>query len=392
MTVTQTQLHGTCAPGFEPVRAAFAENLARRGELGASVAVVAQGQPVVDLWAGWADPARTRPWQPGTLTNVWSVTKALTALCVHILMDRAGLDPDHPVARYWPGFAAGGKEGVTVRWVLSHRAGLAGFAEPVSVADLADWEKMTALLAAQEPLWEPGTAAGYHSVTFGYLAGELVRRITGQSPGRFFAAEVAGRLGADACIGVPAADLGRCSQLQAARLPPDDRDVRQRAFATAHPAAAAAIGNPPIQASDTASLSWRQAEIPSANGHATALGLATIFGSLVDGSQALVSAATVRAASTGQGRTTDLVLRLPVDYGLGFMLSGPEGHFGPSRATFGHDGSGGCSVWADPERGVAFAYVMNRMGRSLMDDPRKMALTSALAECLGQGAAPAFTF
>ncbi|MGE5134107.1 MAG: serine hydrolase domain-containing protein [Gemmatimonadota bacterium] len=392
MTITQTQLHGTCAPGFEPVRAAFAENLARRGELGAAVAVVAQGRPVVDLWAGWADPARTRPWQAGTLTNVWSVTKAMTAVCVHILMDRAGLDPDQPVARYWPEFAAGGKSGVTVRWLMSHRAGLAGFAEPVSVAGLADWEKMTSLLAAQEPLWQPGTAAGYHAVTFGYLAGELVRRITGQSPGRFFATEVAGPLGADACIGVPAADLARCSELQAARLPPDDRDVRQRAFAAAHPAAAAAIGNPVIQAGDTASPAWRQAEIPAANGHATALGLATIFGSLVDGSQALVSAATVRAAATGQGRSTDLVLRLPLDYGLGFMLSGPEGHFGPSRAAFGHDGSGGCSVWADPERGVALAYVMNRMGRSLMDDPRKMALTAALAECLGQGAAPAFTF
>lgn len=392
MTVTGTQLHGICAPGFEPVRETFAENLTRRGELGASVAVVAGGEPVVNLWAGWADPARARPWQPDTLTNVFSTTKAMTALCVHVLMDRAGLDPDHPVAYYWPEFAAAGKSGITVRWVMNHRSGLAGFTAPVTVADLMDWEKMTALLAAQEPLWEPGTVTGYHSLTFGYLAGEIVRRITGQSLGRFFAAEVAGPAGADVHIGVASGDLARCSVLQQSRLPPDERDVRRRAFAAAHPAAAAVLSNPVLPDGVANDPAWRQAEIPAANGHATALGLATIFGTLVDGSQRLITAETLRAATAGHGRCTDLVLRMPLDFGLGFMLSGPERHFGPNPAAFGHDGSGGSTVCADPEQGLAFAYVMNRMGRDVADDARKMALIDALYESLGQGAAPAFTF
>jgi CubicO group peptidase (beta-lactamase class C family) len=371
-------IHGSCAPGYERVRAAFAQNFEERDELGASVAVVASGRPVVNLWAGWADLARKRPWRAATLTNVWSVTKAMTALCVHILMDRAGLDPDRPVSWYWPEFAAGGKKDIPVRWVMSHRAGLAGFTAPVSVADFGDWEKVTSLLAAQEPLWEPGTVSGYHAITFGFLAGEIVRRITGQSLGAFFAAEVAGPLGADVHIGLAEKDLARCSELKPHYFTPQEREFMGERFATAHPAAAAALLNPSLKGGEANDPAWRRAQIPAANGHATALGLATVLGALADGTQRIVRPEALRTACTGQGRCTDLVLGLPLEFCLGYLLSGPEGHYGPNPAAFGHDGFGGSSVCADPQAGLAFAYVMNRMSINLADDQRRMSLLDAV--------------
>jgi CubicO group peptidase (beta-lactamase class C family) len=365
------------------VRDAFAENFTARGELGAGVAVLVHGKPVVSLQGGWADEARTRPWRPDTLVHVWSTTKAMTALCVHILMDRGELDPDAPVARYWPEFAAAGKRGIPLRWVLSHRAGLAALDVPVSVHDLQDWEKMTSLLAAQEPLWEPGTVSGYHAITFGYLAGEVVRRVTGQSLGRFFAAEVAGPLGADFHIGLGPDDLPRCADL--AGTPLSERQLARfaRAVGDGNLGARARLTGRPLGARDANEQGWRMAEIPAANGHGTALALATVAGSLADGSQRLISPATLAAARAGQGRCQDLVLRVPMEFGLGVALSGPERRFGPGPAAFGHDGAGGSAVSVDPEAGIGFAYVMNRMGTSLVDDPRKMALLDAVYASLG---------
>jgi CubicO group peptidase (beta-lactamase class C family) len=395
-------IHGTVAPGYERVRDAFAANFAERGDTGASVAVVAGGQPVVHLWGGWADRARTQPWQPDTLTNVWSTTKAMTALCALVLIDRGELDPDAPVARYWPEFAAAGKADIPVRWVLSHRAGLAALSQPVTQDDLLDWAKMTGLLAAQAPLWPPGTISGYHSVTFGYLVGEVVRRVTGQSLGRFFATEVAGPLAADFHIGLAEADLARCAQLHNLPAPapgePAGRAARLGAAdLSGYPALAAALGQPATRFRGN-DRGWRMAEIPAANGHGTALALATILGAAVDGagrlssgppssgplsshplsSHPLIGAGTLAAARTGQGRCTDLVLGIPMDWGLGFALSGPEGHFGPNPAAFGHDGAGGSAVCADPEVGFAFSYVMNGMAWSLVDDQRKMSLLDAV--------------
>lgn len=374
MSDAETEIHGTCASGFEPVRDAFAENFAQRDEIGASVAVVAGGQHVVNLWAGWADPAKTRPWQRDTLTNVWSTTKAMTSLAAHILIDRGELDPDAPVARYWPEFAAGGKADIPVRWIMSHRAGLAGLTVPVSVEDYYDWDKITGLLAAQQPLWEPGTATGYHAITFGYLVGEVIFRITGQSPGVFFGSEVAGPISADVHIGLPDSELSRCSDLLGVRPSADEQSAIAQAYASAHPATMAALVNPPLTGDEANEADWRMAEIPAANGHGTALGLATVFGSLVDGSSRFVSAETLKTACTGQGRFTDLVLGFPLEFGLGYALSGPEHHYGPNPAAFGHDGFGGSAVCADPETGLAIAYVMNRMGMNLADDPRKMAV------------------
>jgi CubicO group peptidase (beta-lactamase class C family) len=378
MSDVETEIHGTCAPGYEPVRDAFAANFAERGEIGASVAVVAAGEPVVELWAGWADPARTRPWSQDTLTNVWSTTKAMTSLCAHLLIDRGELDPDAPVARYWPEFAAAGKADIPVRWILGHRSGLSGLAVPTSVQDYYDWDKITALLAEQEPFWEPGTATGYHAITFGYLIGEVIWRITGESPGRFFGSEIAGPLDADFHIGLAESELGRCSELLGVRPSEEEQAAVAQAYANAHPAAMAALTNPALTGDEANEADWRMAEIPAANGHGTAIALATIFGAVTDGSQRLISAATLRRACTGQGRYTDLVLGFPLEFGLGFGLGGPEHHFGPNPDAFGHDGFGGSAVAGDADAGVAIAYVMNRMGMNLVDDPRKMALIDAV--------------
>jgi CubicO group peptidase (beta-lactamase class C family) len=378
----RVEIRGTCADNYAAVREAFAANFTERGELGASVAVVAAGEVVVNLWGGWSDPGRTRRWQRDTLTNVWSTTKAMTSLCAHILIDRGDLDPDAPVARYWPEFAAGGKDGITVRQIMCHQSGLTGLTVPVAVEDYYDWEKITGLLAAQEPLFPPGSASGYQAITFGYLVGEVIRRITGRSCGAFFRTEIARPLGADFYIGLPRSELGRCSALLGVRPSEDEQSALAQAYAGAAPAARAALLNPSLTGDEANARAWRMAEIPAANGHGTALGLATVFGTLADGSERLISAKTLKSARTGNGRHIDVVLGMPLEFGLGFGLSGPEGHFGPNAAAFGHDGFGGSAVGADPEAGVAFAYVMNRMGMSLVDDPRKMALIDAVYRSL----------
>jgi CubicO group peptidase (beta-lactamase class C family) len=378
----RVEIHGTCADNFGAVRDAFAANFTERGEIGASVAVVAGGELVANLWGGWADPGRTRRWHRDTLTNVWSTTKAMTSLCAHILIDRGELDADAPVARYWPEFAVGGKDQITVRQVMCHQSGLTGLAVPATVEDYYDWEKITGLLAAQEPLFPPGSTSGYQAITFGYLVGEVVRRITGQTCGAFFRSEIARPLGADFHIGLAKTDLGRCSELLGVRPSEDEQAALAQAYANAAPAALAALLNPSLTGDEANASAWRTAEIPAANGHGTALGLVTVFGTLVDGSERLISAKTLQAARTGNGRHTDVVLGMPLEFGLGFGLSGPEGHYGPNPAAFGHDGFGGSAVGADPKAGVALAYVMNRMGMNLVDDPRKMALIGAVYRSL----------
>lgn len=376
------EIHGTCSAGFEPVREAFAANFAERDEIGASVAVVRDGEQVVNLWAGWADPGRSRPWQQDTLTNVWSTTKAVTSLCAQILIDRGELDPDAPVARYWPEFAQAGKDDMPVRWIMCHKSGLTGLTAASAVDDYYDWEKITGLLAAQAPLFPPGTTTGYQAITFGYLVGEVIRRVTGQTCGQFAAAEVAGPVGADFHIGLPERELGRCSDLQGVRPSDDEQAALAQAYANADPAALAALLNPALTGDEANAPAWRMAEIPAANGHTTAAALATIFGAVADGSGKFISERTLAVARAGEGRYTDVVLGFPIEFGLGYGLSGPEGHYGPNPAAFGHDGFGGSAVGCDPEAGVAYAYVMNKMGMNLADDPRKMALVIAVYQSL----------
>ncbi|MEV1069029.1 serine hydrolase domain-containing protein [Streptomyces sp. NPDC050263] len=382
------QVHGHCDPRFAAVRTAFEENFSSRGELGAAVSVTVDGVPVADLWGGWADPARTRAWERDTVVNVWSTSKGPTALCAHILADRGLLDLDAPVADYWPEFAAAGKERVLVRHLLSHRAGLSGLREPHSLEQFYDWELTTARLAATEPWWEPGTRSGYHAFTYGFLVGEVVRRVSGLLPGAFLEREVTGPLGVDFTIGLPEKEAGRAAELV---HPPTASTSEQAAiFSQLAPAALAALANPVLGATEANSPGWRAAEIPAANGHGTARAVAALYGIFAgrgtyDG-QRILSPEAAERVREGQGGCLDIVLGTGLGHeteiGLGLWLSGPTESYGPNPRAFGHDGFGGSCGLADPEAGVSLGYVMNRMGPHIADDPRKQALVDALYSAL----------
>jgi CubicO group peptidase (beta-lactamase class C family) len=258
-------VQGHCDARFSGVRDAFEENFRDRGELGAAVTVTLDGETVVDLWGGWADAARTRPWERETLVNVWSTSKGPASLCAHILADRGLLDFDAPVASYWPEFAAAGKGSVLVRHLLSHRAGLAGLREPHTLAQLCDWELTVERLAAQEPWWESGTRSGYHALTFGHLVGEVVRRVSGLLPGAFLEREVTGPLGIDFTIGLPEKEADRVAEL--VHPPAASRSEQAAIFAQLTPAAVAALTNPPVGAAEANTAQWRaRSRPPTATG------------------------------------------------------------------------------------------------------------------------------
>ncbi|MCX4976991.1 beta-lactamase family protein [Streptomyces sp. NBC_00554] len=381
-------VQGHCDTRFSAVRTAFEENFSDRGELGGAVTVTLDGESVVDLWGGWADAARTRPWERETLVNVWSTSKGPTALCAHILADRGLLDFDAPVAAYWPEFAAAGKESVLVRHLLSHRAGLSGLREPHTLAQLLDWELTVERLAAQEPWWEPGSRSGYHAITFGHLVGEVVRRVSGLLPGAFLEREVTGPLGIDFTIGLPEKESGRAAELVHPRAAPTSEQAA--VYAQLAPAALAALTNPIVGATEANTPQWRAAEIPAANGHGTARAIAALYGIFAGrgsyGSREVLSPQAAERVREGQGSCRDLVLGAGFEYeteiGLGLWLSGPNGSYGPNPRAFGHDGFGGSCGLADPEAGISLGYVMNRMGPHIADDPRKMALVDALYSAL----------
>ncbi len=376
------QIAGTCDPRFALVEEAMRENLSRRNELGAAVAVIVEGEPVVDMWCGWADAARSCAWGPDTLVNVFSVGKAFAGLCALMLVSRGALDLDEPVARHWSQFASAGKEGVTVREVLSHRSGLAAIERALPEGALYDWAQVTDALAEQHPWWVPGTAHGYHVHTFGFLVGEIVRRAAGESIGAFLEREVAQAIGVEVSFGLPARARGRGAQYifdfeqgtvaQGATRSPVDEHLRERAYL--NPPGATGIGT-------VNTRQWQQAELPSANLHASARAIAGLYGALLDGSATLLDPEVLRQATTEVSAGDDLVLGRPSRFGLGFQLTQPERPLGPNPASFGHFGTGGSLGFADPEAQVAFAYVMNRGGPQ-WKDPRNRALIDAVYESL----------
>ncbi|MFI0982253.1 serine hydrolase domain-containing protein [Streptomyces sp. NPDC021093] len=382
------RIDGRCEERFADVRAAFEENFRERGELGAAVTLRVDGEVVVDLWGGWADADRTRPWKRETLVNVWSTTKGATALCAHILADRGALDLDAPVASYWPEFAAAGKEGVLVRHLLSHRAGVAGLRVPHSMEELYDWELTCARLAATEPWWEPGTRSGYHAITYGFLVGEVVRRVSGVLPGEFLAREVTGPLGIDFTVGLPEKESWRAAELVHAAVEPTSEQAAL--YAQFEPVALAALLNPGPGARQANTAEWRAAEIPAANGHATARGVAALYEVFArqgrSGGKQVLSAEAAERVREGQGACRDLVLGAgfghDTEVGLGLWLSGANASYGPNPRAVGHDGFGGSCGLADPEAGLSLGYVMNRMGPNIADDPRKMALVAAVYDSL----------
>jgi CubicO group peptidase (beta-lactamase class C family) len=383
----QPTIHGHCEPRFAGVRDTFAEGFSSRNEIGSAVAVVLDGELVVDLWAGEADLARTKPWQRDTIVNVYSSTKGMTALCAHQLVDRGLLDLDAPVTEYWPEFARGGKQRIPVRWLLSHRAGLPAVRELLPAESLYDWDAICAAFGAETPWWEPGTAHGYHAVSFGWLVGEVVRRITGRSLGTYFRKEIAEPLGLDMHIGLPDAEHHRVAEMSAIptdQIDPDAMGLAQVIFSDPRSMAALAFVNPPSMALGPNNAEWRRAEIPGANGHGSARDLARVYGALarggtLDGVRVLSPDGIARCA-VEQSHGPDLVLQITTRFGLGFMLSQDrhDARFGTSPRAFGHPGAGGSVGFADPDRRIGFGYVMNRMGPHILLDPRAVALIDAV--------------
>lgn len=372
-----TTVSGTCDERFEGVREAFEANFEHGLDVGASVAVFVDGEPVVDLWGGHRDAAQIEPWDRDTVVNVWSTTKTMTALCALVLADAGHLDLDAPVVRYWPEFAAAGKRDIALRHLLSHTAGLCGWTQPIGIEDLYDWHKVTELLAAQEPWWEPGTASGYHAVTQGYLVGEVVRRVTSETLGRFFAEEIAGPLGADFHIGTPPEVDARVAPVIAPEsLPRVDR--------RAAPLAVRTFGNPPLAAEASSTLPWRRAEIPAAGGHGNARAIAAVHSVVACGGEArgvrLLSRAGVERIFDEQSNGVDLVLGVPLRFGMGFGLPGALVPGGPWSCFWG--GWGGSLVVVDLETRSCVAYAMNKMAAGLIGDTRGASLVLAAAAAL----------
>lgn len=389
-----TSIQGDVAPGFEPVREAFGRNFEHGGDVGAALCVYRHGRKVADLWGGVADSGTGREWTRDTLQLVYSATKAATATCAHLLAQRDKLDLDRPVASYWPEFAAAGKADIPVRWLLSHRAGLPVIDQPIPLADLLAWDPMAAALAAQRPVWEPGTAHGYHGRTYGWLVGEVIRRVSGRSVGRFFAEEIAGPAGLDFFIGLPGDERGRVSHMviddppgpeTIASIPIEQvpEQFRPLLAAVTDPGSlmnrAFALSVPDI---DFNSPAAQAAEIPSSNGICTADGLARLYAGLigeVDGVR-ILNAATTAAATAEQAAGTDQVLLVPTRFASGFMLPTEESPLG-GPASFGHPGRGGSLGYADPDSGIAFGYVVSHI-RQDMTDTRAATLVSAVRACV----------
>ncbi|MGO9451862.1 MAG: serine hydrolase domain-containing protein [Candidatus Binataceae bacterium] len=377
-------IEGNCEPKFRRVRDAFVSNFETMGEVGAAVAVTIDGEPVLDLWAGYADKARTRPWTKDTLVNVYSTTKGLTAMCAHRLVDQGKLDLDAPVARYWPEFAQAGKEKMPVRLLLSHRAGLPAVKKPLPREAFFQWDTMCAALAEQSPWWEPDTQFGYHALTYAWLVGEVMHRASGKTPGTYFREQIAEPLGLDAHIGLDAKHDSRTAEIIGAPPPkPGEPNLMAEMFRDPESMSAKAIMNPPIDiVTDANTRAWRAMELPSANGHATARSLARVYGALarggeIDGYRVLTPESIVRCY-TEQSKGVDAVMKVQGRIGLGFMLNCPAIPLGPNAHSFGHPGAGGSLGYADPDAKIGFGYVMNQMGGSVTIDPRVTRLIDAL--------------
>ena len=372
-------IKGTFDERFAAVADVLSANLDRGADVGASACVVYEGETVVDIWGGTIDDQGT-PWAEDTIINVWSTTKTMTALTALLLADRGELDFHAPVARYWPEFAANGKEAVEVRHLMGHTAGLSGWQEPMTEADVCDWEKATSLLAAQAPWWEPGTASGYHALTQGYLVGEVIRRAAGGvTVGELFAKEIAGPLGADFHIGTAPEHDARVALV----IPPANSTLGGEELQAlgADSIAVRTLTNPPLTADWSWTEPWRRAEIPAAGGHGNARSVARVqsvlsHGGEVDGVR-LLSEAGCDVVFEQQSNGTDLVLQAPLTLGMGYGISSPEMPIGPNTHTCFWGGWGGSVVINDLDNRLTVAYVMNRMGEGTTGDDRGIGIAFA---------------
>jgi CubicO group peptidase (beta-lactamase class C family) len=388
-------IDGTVHPGYERVADAFVGNFTSRSDTGAALCIYRHGRPVVDLWGGWADPKRRLPYTASTLQLVFSTTKGLTTLCLLQLVDQGRIQLDTPVADVWPEFAAAGKQDIPVRWLLTHRAALPTVDNPPPLAEVLAGDPIVDALAAQAPYWEPGTAHGYHALTYGWLLGEVVRRVTGQSLGQYFAEQIAGPLGLDTWIGLPEEEETRVAPLRlrpipsAADLLPRAREVllgmltpesfllRALTLSGVFGVVVGRKGGP------FNSRAVHRAEVPAANGITNARSLARVYAAAigeVDGRR-MLSASLLDDARTPQVQGPDRVLVVPTTFGLGFMCHSPYlPLLGPG--SFGHPGMGGSLGFADPDTGIAFGYVMNQLRLGLSGDERTTKLIEALQAVL----------
>jgi CubicO group peptidase (beta-lactamase class C family) len=378
----ETPIQGECDPRFSRVRDLFATNL-RNGEVGGAVAATLDGSPVIDLWGGFADAERTRPWERDTIVNVYSTTKGMTATCLHRLVDEGRLDLDAPVAKYWPEFEQAGKGGIPVRYLLSHQAGLPAIRKPLPGGSLFDWDVMVDALASEEPWWEPGTKHGYHAMTFGFLVGEVLRRIDGRTLGTYFREEIADPLALDFHIGLDASADVRCAEIIMSTSGSETTSLMSTFLKDLDSMTALAFTNPPVEVGTLNTRAWRGAEIPAANGHGTARSLARAYGALARGGELdgvrVLSRESVERASAEQVFGPDAVLLgIPMRFGLGFLLTQPLIQLGPNPRSFGHAGFGGSIAFADPDARIGFGYVTDQMQMTLLGDWRFFGLVRAL--------------
>jgi CubicO group peptidase (beta-lactamase class C family) len=367
-------VEGFVAPGFERVRDAFTAGLA--DELGACFAVVRDGDVVIDLRGGWANRDRTRPWTRETIAPVYSTTKGVSALVMAMLVDRGLMDYEAPVAALWPDFGVRGKDRVTIAQTLAHQAGVPGFLQPIDPDLWLDPPACAAAIATLEPLWPPGSASGYHPMTWGYIAGELALRAGGRSLGTVLRQEICEPLGLDFRIGTPESEHARCAEIKKPTQPGDFGEItppRRAAFFSKWAA--------PVRGS----AQWRRIEIPSANGHGTALAVARLYeayatGGVINGAR-VISQEAFDLLTKRRWMGNDLVLPFVIDWRTG-IIGNSNRIYGPNAEAFGHSGAGGSVGFGDPVAGVSVGYVMNRQSHHIMGDPRSLKLIDALYSCL----------
>lgn len=413
----EAKVEGFVASGYEPIKEAFAENFRSKGDVGAAFALYSDGRKVVDIWGGVADKHAMTRYTDDTLQLVFSSTKGVTALLVNLLAQRGLLDVDAPVTEYWPEFGAAGKQDIPVRWLLCHKVGLPFIEAPLSLEQLLAWDPAVEALAAQEPVWEPGTAHGYHAVTWGWLVGEVIRRITGHTVGELVQSELSDVLGLELWVGLPEEQQARVAPLTSSGLKSNGSTDAKPSGGASSAEAGMGQGGGDLRSMiekflgpDSLLLKSldvrpgmftehgtfnrpdvRAAELPAANGVTTARSMAKLYAATIGGVEdsnglgtqsALLTDDQIGAATTGQTSGPDKVLLVETDFGLGYMRASTYSPYGGSRA-FGHSGAGGSVGFADPENGIGFAYTMNRMMHGLSGDPRIKGLVTAVYDVLG---------
>ena len=382
----ESPVAGLVEAGFEPVRDTFIANFERYGEVGAAFCVHLNGRPIVDIWGGVTEPGSSNPYSGDTLQMVMSTTKGVVAIAAHMLAEEGLLDFDAPVSEYWPEFAAEGKGKIPVRWLFSHRAGLAAIDKPLDLDDVLAWDPVVQALAEQRPNWEPGSAHGYHAITYGWLAGEVLKRVSGMSVGKLVAERLARPLGLDLWIGLPDALNARVAhQIPAPPLAPDaPADPFIARLADPSSLMHRAFTNPSGLFTAANTPAFRAAQVPAANGIATARSLSRLYAACsgeIDGVR-LLKPDTLELAMRTQAQGADLVVGYETHYGTGFQLTFPSRPFA-GEGSVGHYGMGGSVAFAHPERGLSFGYVMNQMLSPSGPDPRSTALIEAVLRCTG---------